>query len=211
MLLIRVLIIAKVFLTGYSNTVHIFTDSVLFREPDSRHSIKGDVINMANVTFKGGPVTLLGNEVKVGDKAPNFTVLANDLSEVTLENTKGQVRLITSVPSLDTGVCDAETRRFNEEAAGLGNVKVLTVSVDLPFAQKRWCAAAGIENVQTLSDHRDLSFGEAYGVAIKELRLLTRAVFVVDSSDTVTYVEYVSEATNHPNYEAALEAAKSAK
>ncbi len=166
---------------------------------------------MANVTFKGNAITLLGNEVKVGDKAPNFTVLANDLSQVTLESTKGQVRLITSVPSLDTGVCDAETRRFNEEANSLGNVKILTVSVDLPFAQKRWCAASGIENVQTLSDHRDLSFGEAFGVAIQELRLLARAVFVVDSNDTVTYVEYVSEATNHPNYEAALEAAKAAK
>ncbi|SFB17540.1 MULTISPECIES: thiol peroxidase [unclassified Bacillus (in: firmicutes)] len=166
---------------------------------------------MASITFKGNPVTLLGNEVKVGDKAPNFTVLANDMSAVTLENTKGQVRLITSVPSIDTGVCDAETRRFNEESSKLDNVKILTVSVDLPFAQKRWCAAAGIENVQTLSDHRELSFGEAYGVAIKELRLLARAVFVVDSSDTVTYVEYVSEATEHPNYEAAVEAAKQAK
>jgi thiol peroxidase len=166
---------------------------------------------MAKVTFKGNPVTLIGSEVKVGDKAPNFSVLANDLSAVTLNDTEGQVRLITSVPSLDTGVCDAETRRFNEAANTLGSVKILTVSCDLPFAQKRWCAAAGIENVQTLSDHRDLSFGEAYGVAIQELRLLARAVFVVDSNDTVTYVEYVSEATNHPNYEAALEAAKSAK
>ncbi|MEC1720487.1 thiol peroxidase [Schinkia azotoformans] len=166
---------------------------------------------MANVTFKGNQITLLGNEVKVGEKAPNFTVLANDLSEVTLDNTKGNVRLISVVPSLDTGVCDAQTRRFNEEAASLPNVKILTVSVDLPFAQKRWCGAAGIENVQTLSDHRDLSFGEAYGVAIQELRLLTRAVFVVDSSDTVTYIEYVPEATDHPNYEAAIAAAKDAK
>ncbi|THE14764.1 thiol peroxidase [Bacillus timonensis] len=166
---------------------------------------------MANITFKNNPVTLLGNEVKVGDKAPDFTVLANDLTPVTLADSKDSVRLISVVPSLDTGVCDAQTRRFNEEAAGLGNVKILTISVDLPFAQKRWCGANGIENVQTLSDHRDLSFGEAYGVAIQELRLLARAVFVVDSSDTVTYVEYVSEATNHPNYEAALEAAKAAK
>ncbi|PLR77808.1 thiol peroxidase [Bacillus sp. V3-13] len=166
---------------------------------------------MASITFKGNPVTLLGNEVKVGDKAPNFVVLANDLSEVTLDDSKGTVRLISVVPSIDTGVCDAQTRRFNEEAAKLDNVKVLTVSVDLPFAQKRWCGANGIENVQTLSDHRDLSFGEAYGVAIKELRLLARAVFVVDSNDTVTYAEYVSEATNHPNYEAAVEAAKQAK
>jgi thiol peroxidase len=166
---------------------------------------------MAKVTFKGNPVTLVGSEVKVGDKAPNFSVLANDLSAVTLNDTKGQVRLISAVPSLDTGVCDTETRRFNEEANSLGGVKILTMSCDLPFAQKRWCAAAGVENVQTLSDHRDLSFGEAYGVVIQELRLLARAVFVVDSNDTVTYVEYVSEATNHPNYEAVLEAAKSAK
>lgn len=166
---------------------------------------------MANITFKNNPVTLLGTEVKVGDKAPNFTVLANDLSPVTLESTKGSVRLISVVPSIDTGVCDAQTRRFNEAASALDNVKVLTISVDLPFAQKRWCGANGIENVQTLSDHRDLSFGEAYGVAIKELRLLARAVFVVDSNDTVTYVEYVSEATDHPNYEAAIEAAKLAK
>ncbi|WP_079510057.1 thiol peroxidase [Mesobacillus jeotgali] len=166
---------------------------------------------MASVTFKGNPVTLPGNEVKVGDQAPDFKVLANDLSEVTLQDSKGQVRLISVVPSLDTGVCDAQTRRFNEEASNLDNVKILTISVDLPFAQKRWCGAAGIENVQTLSDHRDLSFGEAYGVAIKELRLLARAVFVVDSNDKVTYVEYVSEATDHPNYEAAVEAAKQAK
>ncbi|WP_071393835.1 thiol peroxidase [Bacillus tuaregi] len=166
---------------------------------------------MASITFKGNPVTLLGNEVKVGDKAPNFTVLANNLTPVTLEDSKGSVRLISVVPSLDTGVCDAQTRRFNEEAANLDNVKILTVSVDLPFAQARWCGAAGIDKVQTLSDHRDLSFGEAFGVAIQELRLLARAVFVVDSNDTVTYAEYVSEATNHPNYEAAIEAAKQAK
>lgn len=166
---------------------------------------------MANVTMKGNPITLIGNEVKVGDKAPDFKVLANDMSVVTLEDTKGQVRLFASVPSVDTGTCDAEVRRFNEAASQLDNVKVLTISNDLPFAQKRWCGANGIENVQTLSDHRELSFGEAYGVAIKENRLLTRAVFVVDSTDTVTYVEYVPEATDHPNYEAAIEAAKQAK
>ncbi|WP_110114114.1 thiol peroxidase [Bacillus sp. CGMCC 1.16541] len=166
---------------------------------------------MATVTFKGNEVTLAGNPVKVGDTAPNFTVLANDLSEVTLNDTKGSVRLISVVPSIDTGVCDAQTRRFNEEAAQLDNVKVLTVSVDLPFAQKRWCGANGIENVQTLSDHRDLSFGEAYAVAIKELRLLARSIFVVDANDKVTYVEYVNEVTDHPNYEAAIEAAKAAQ
>ncbi|SDY17380.1 thiol peroxidase [Thermoactinomyces sp. DSM 45892] len=162
------------------------------------------------ITFKGGPVTLIGPEVKVGDQSPDFTVLANDLSPVTLASSAGQVRLISVVPSIDTGVCDAQTRRFNEAAATLDNAVVLTVSMDLPFAQKRWCAAAGIDQVQTVSDHRDASFGTAYGVLIKELRLLARAVFVVDRNDKVTYVEYVSEATNHPNYEAAIEAAKKA-
>lgn len=166
---------------------------------------------MANITFKGNPVTLVGNEVKVGDNAPDFKVLANDLSEVTLNSTNGNVRLISVIPSIDTGVCDAQTRRFNEEASNLNKVKVLTISVDLPFAQKRWCGANGIENVQTLSDHRDLAFGEAYGVYIKELRLLTRAVFVVDSNNQITYVEYVPEATDHPNYEKAIEAAKEAQ
>ncbi|WP_461202160.1 thiol peroxidase [Anoxybacillus sp. TBDG-1] len=165
---------------------------------------------MASVTFKGNPVTLIGQEVKVGDAAPNFTVLANDLSPVTLDDTKGFVRLISVVPSIDTGVCDAQTRRFNEEAGSIEGVKVLTISVDLPFAQKRWCATNGLENVVTLSDHRDVSFGQAYGVLMQELRLLARAVFVVDRNDRVTYVEYVSEATNHPNYEAAIEAAKQA-
>jgi thioredoxin-dependent peroxiredoxin len=162
------------------------------------------------VTFKGNPVTLVGNEVKVGDTAPDFTVLANDLSPVTLADSKGSVRIISVVPSLDTGVCDQQTRRFNEEAASLEGVRVLTISVDLPFAQKRWCGAAGVDRVQTLSDHRDLSFGTAYGVAIKELRLLARAVFVVDKDDKVVYAEYVPEVTQHPNYEAAIEAAKAA-
>ncbi|AKP48117.1 MULTISPECIES: thiol peroxidase [Bacillus] len=166
---------------------------------------------MAKITFKGNPVTLLGNEVKVGDQAPDFTVLANDLSEVKLSDYKGSVRILSSVPSLDTGVCDAQTRRFNEEAAKLDGVKVLTISADLPFAQKRWCASSGLEDVITLSDHRDLSFGNAYGVVMKELRLLARAVFVVDSNDKITYVEYVSEGTNHPDYEAAIQAAKEAK
>ncbi|OIJ18246.1 lipid hydroperoxide peroxidase [Anaerobacillus alkalidiazotrophicus] len=163
---------------------------------------------MANVTFKGNPITLIGNEVKVGDKAPQFSVLENDLTPFTLENIKDKVTVISVVPSLDTGVCDAQTRRFNEEAAKLNGVDILTISVDLPFAQKRWCGAVGIEKVKTLSDHRDLSFGTAYGVAIEELRLLTRAVFVINSKGEVAYVEYVSEATDHPNYEAAIEAAK---
>lgn len=165
----------------------------------------------AAITFKGVAKTLVGPEIKVGEQAPNFTVLANDLSPVTLEDSKGKVRLISVVPSVDTGVCDAQTRKFNEEASNLEGVEVITVSMDLPFAQKRWCGAAGLENAKVYSDHREASFGTAYGVLIEDLRLLARAVFVVDSNDKVTYVEYVSEATNHPNYEAALEAAKKAK
>jgi thioredoxin-dependent peroxiredoxin len=164
---------------------------------------------MANVTFKGNPVTLLGKEINVGDQAPDFTVLDNNMNPVTLQDSKGKIRLISVVPSLDTGVCDAQTRKFNERAAELGeDVVILTVSVDLPFAQKRWCAASGIDAVQTLSDHRDLSFGEAYGVIMKELRLLARSVFVVDQNDRVTYVEYVQEGTNHPDYEKAIDAVK---
>ncbi len=164
---------------------------------------------MVQTTFKHNPVTLLGNEVKVGDKAPDFTVLANDLSPVSLKNSEGKIRLFSVVPSLDTGVCDAQTRRFNEAAAELGdNVVIYTVSMDLPFAQKRWCGAAGIEAVQTVSDHREGSFGQGYGVLIESLRLLTRSVFVVDAEGTVTYVEYVPEATDHPNYDAAIEAVK---
>lgn len=166
---------------------------------------------MKQITFHQEPVTILGNEVKIGDKAPDFTVLSNDLKEVTLEDYKGKVKLISVVPSLDTGVCSEQTRRFNEEADKLNNVHVLTISMDLPFAQKRWCAAEGIEKVATLSDHRDADFGEKYGVLIKELRLLTRAIFVVDSDNQVTYVEYVDEVTSHPDYHAALEAVKQAK
>lgn len=166
---------------------------------------------MTQVTFKNNPVTIIGSGVKVGDQAKDFTVLANDLSEVTLNDSKGSVRIISVIPSIDTGVCDKQTRRFNEEAAKLESVKVLTISVDLPFAQRRWCAASGLENVQVLSDHRDLSFGQAYGVIMEELRLLARSVFVIDRNDQVIYAEYVGEGTNHPNYEAALDAARAAK
>lgn len=163
---------------------------------------------MADFTWKGTPVTQVGHDLKVGDIAPEFTVLANDLSPVTLADSNGKVRLISVIPSIDTPVCDAQTRRFNVEASRLDNVQVLTISADLPFAQKNWCAANGIGNIQTLSDHRDLSFGEAYGTAILELRLLARAIFVVDKNNQITYAEYVNESTDHPNYEAALEAAK---
>jgi len=164
------------------------------------------------ITFKGNPMTLLGPEVKVGDKAPDFQVVDNALAPVTLANFKGKVKILSAVPSLDTPVCDAETRRFNQEAAKLpGDIVVLTVSADLPFAQKRWCAAAGVDKVQTLSDYQDRSFATAYGVLIKELKLLSRSIFVVDAGDTVRYVQHVKEVTTEPDYGAVLEAAKKAR
>ena len=161
------------------------------------------------VTMRGNPLTLVGPRIEVGQRAPDFRVVDTDLQVRSLADFSGHVLLIASVPSLDTGVCDAETRRFNQEAVRFSpDVRVLTVSMDLPFAQKRWCGAAGIDRVITLSDHREASFGTAYGVLIKELRLLARAVFVVDRSGVVRYVEYVPEVTNHPNYEAAVAAVK---
>jgi len=161
------------------------------------------------VTMKGNPLTLIGNEVKVGDVAPDCTVTANDLSAVKLSSFRGKVCIISAVPSLDTSVCDIETRRFNQEAAGLGqDVRILTISMDLPFAQKRWCAAHDIEAVMTLSDYREASFGMAYGVLIKELRLLARAIFVVDRDGKVRYVQLVKEIATEPDYAAVLEAVK---
>ena len=161
------------------------------------------------ITMKGQPLTLLGKEIKVGEAARDFEVLANDLSAVKLSSYRGKVCIISSVPSLDTSVCDTMTRRFNQEAVNLGDdVVVLTISMDLPFAQKRWCGAADVKNVQILSDHRDASFGTTFGVLIKELRLLARAVFVVDKEGVVRYVQMVNELTNEPDYEAALRAAK---
>ena len=153
---------------------------------------------------------MLGNELKVGDKAPDFQVVDLTLSPVTLEKTGSKVRIISVVPSLDTPVCDLQTKRFNEEASRLNNADILTVSMDLPFAQKRWCGAFGVENIKMLSDYREGSFGLAYGTLIKELRLESRAIFVLDSRNTIRHVEYVKEVTEHPNYEAALAAAKAA-
>ncbi|MBZ8172905.1 thiol peroxidase [Staphylococcus cohnii] len=163
---------------------------------------------MAQITFKQEPVTLYGSQVKKGEYAPDFTVLDNDLNEVTLETYDGQKKLISVVPSIDTGVCDQQTRKFNEEAAKEDGV-VLTISADLPFAQKRWCASNGLENVITLSDHRNLSFGKTYGVVMEELRLLARSVFVLDKNNKVVYTEIVSEGTNFPDFDAALEAYRS--
>lgn len=160
-------------------------------------------------TFKGNPLTLLGPEQKVGDKAPDFTLNKSLLETVSLQDFAGKVKLISVVPSIDTGVCDAQTRRFNEAAAALGdNVVVLTVSVDTPFAQSRWCGAAGVDKVVMLSDYKDNNFGLAYGVLIKEFALDMRSIFVLDGNNTITYVEYLAEMTEHPNYEKAIEAAK---
>jgi thiol peroxidase len=162
------------------------------------------------VTFKGSPVTLLGPGIKAGDKAPDFRVVDTAMTPVTLSDFRGKIKIISAVPSLDTPVCDMETRRFNQEAASLpGNVVVLTVSMDLPFAQKRWCAAAGIDKIKTLSDYQDRSFAAAYGVLVKELKLLSRSIFVVDGNDTVRYVQHVPEITREPDYGAVLEAVKS--
>lgn len=160
------------------------------------------------VTLRGNPMTLLGPELKPGDQAPDFKLTGNDMKPVMLADTAGKVRILASVPSLDTPVCDAETRRFNEEAGNLPGVEILTISMDLPFAQSRWCGAAGVKNVRTLSDYKERTFGPAYGVLIQELQLEARAVFVLDKDNTVRHVEYVQEVAEHPNYEAALAAAR---
>lgn len=157
------------------------------------------------VTMHGDPVTLVGKEIKAGDKAPNFRVLKNDLSEYSLEDAGDSIKIISVVPSLDTGVCELQTIRFNEEAAGLEGVQILTISVDLPFAQSRFCSTNSIDKVLTLSDYRDLAFGLNYGFVIDELRLLSRGIVILDKDNTVKYVEYVKEVTDHPNYDRALE------
>jgi len=161
-------------------------------------------------TLKGNPLTLIGPELKPGDSAPDFTLVDGGLKTVTLSDTGKNVRIISVVPSLDTPVCDAQTKRFNEEAGKLSGVDIITVSMDLPFAQKRWCGAFGVDKVKMLSDHRDGSFGSHYGTLIKELRIESRAIFVVDRNNQIRHAEYVKEVADFPNYEAALSAAKSA-
>lgn len=162
------------------------------------------------IAFKGNPMTLLGPELKAGDQAPGFTVVDTTLTPVTLATYAGKIKVVSAVPSLDTPVCDTETRRFNQEAANLpGEVVVLTVSLDLPFAQKRWCGAAGIDRVVTLSDYRDRSFGLAYGVLIDELKLLSRSIFVIDRNDIIRYIQHVPEVTQEPDYAAVLAAVRS--
>lgn len=161
------------------------------------------------VTMKGNPLTLVGSKIQVGDKAPDTVLLNNDLEPVNLSDYRNQICVISSVPSLDTPVCDMETQRFNQEAESLGqDVKIFTVSMDLPFAQKRWCGAAGVDHVVTLSDHRDAAFGKAYGVLIKELRLLARAVFIIDREGVIRYIQLVKELTQEPDYDAVLSALK---
>jgi thiol peroxidase len=179
----------------------------------NNHHTESEVVTMkerSGITcFKGNPVTLLGPQLDVGDKAPEFSLVDNGLAAVTLADFKGKTKIISTVPSLDTPVCDTETRRFNQEAAELSDTTViLTVSLDLPFAQKRWCGAAGIERVITLSDYQDHAFGLAYGVLIKELKLLSRSIFVLDSDDIIRYVQHVPEITTEPDYAAVLAAAK---
>ncbi|MBI1345389.1 thiol peroxidase [bacterium] len=166
---------------------------------------------MAAVTLKGNPVDLKGRALEVGDLAPDFSLQDNGLGEVTLASSAGKTRIIATLPSVDTSVCHAETKRFNDEAKSLTDVEVLVVSMDLPFGQKRWCGAEGVENVKTLSAHRCTDFGNDYGVLIAGGpldRCLTRAIFVVDKGGVITHVEYCKEIAEHPNYEAALAAAK---
>lgn len=161
------------------------------------------------VTMRGNPLTLVGKGLNVGDPAPDIEVMDNDLNPVKLSSYRGKVCIVSTVPSLDTPVCDMETRRFNQEAANLGSeVAILTISTDLPFAQKRWCGAAGVDKVATLSDHREVAFGEAYGVLIKELRLLARAVFVVDKEGVIRYIQLVKEIAEEPDYDAVIAAVK---
>lgn len=160
-------------------------------------------------TLKGNPFTLIGPQLKVGDNAPEFEVVDTALQPVNLAKTGKKVRVFSVVPSLDTPVCDAQTKRFNDEAARMASIDIYTISVDLPFAQKRWCGAFGIDNVKMLSDHRDASFGAAYGTLIKELRIESRAIFVVDPDNVVRHAEYVTEVTDHPNYDAAMAVVKS--
>jgi thiol peroxidase len=160
-------------------------------------------------TLMGNPMTLVGPELKVGDMAPDFSAVDVSMKPVRLSDTGQKTRIFSVVPSLDTPVCDAQTRRFNEEAARLKDVDIYTVSMDLPFGQKRFCNSFALDNVKMLSDHKDASFGESYGTLIKEMRILSRAIFVVSPDNRVKYVEYVPEVANHPDYEAALAAAKS--
>ena len=159
--------------------------------------------------MRGNPLTLVGPELKAGDPAPDFEVVDGTLSPIHLSNTGNKTRVFSVVPSLDTPVCDMQTKRFNEEAAKLDDVDIYTISMDLPFAQKRWCGAFGVDRVKMLSDHKEGSFGSNYGTLIKDLRIESRAIFVISPDNKVKYAEYVKEVSNHPDYDAALAAVKS--
>jgi thiol peroxidase len=156
-------------------------------------------------------MTVLGPELKAGDPAPDFHAVDDSLKPVDLASTGHGVRIFSVVPSLDTPVCDAQTKRFNDEAGKLPSLTIYTFSMDLPFAQKRWCGAFGVDHVKMVSDHREGSFGQAYGTLIKELRIMSRAIFVVDKNNVVKHAEYVKEVADHPDYDAALAAAKAAQ
>ncbi len=160
------------------------------------------------ITMGGNPITLLGQEATVGMVAPDFTVLDSDLNPVTLSDVKGKTVIISVAPSIDTSVCANQARRFNEEASSLKDTAIYSISVDLPFALGRFCAAEGIDNIKVLSDHKALDFGMKYGFVIEEHRLLTRGIVIVNPTGTVEYVEYVSEVSTHPDYDKALEVAK---
>jgi thiol peroxidase len=166
------------------------------------------MIRTSAITLRGNPKNVIGPELKAGDTAPDFEVVDTTLKPVTLADTGNGVRIFSVVPSLDTPVCDMQTKRFNEEAAALPNVKIFTISMDLPFAMKRWCGAMGVDNLVMLSDHRTGSFGSAYGCLIEDLRIHARAIFVIDANNVIRHVEYVTEVGNHPDYDAALGAAK---
>ncbi len=162
-----------------------------------------------DITLKGNPVTLIGDDIEIGQPAPDCILIANDLSNFQISSLKGKKVILSVVPSLDTPICDLQTRRFNQEAENLGSdVAIVTISMDLPFAQARWCGATGSDQVQTLSDHRSGAFGEAYGMLVKEIRLLARAIFIIDADGVLQYKQIVSEITNEPNYEEALEVIK---
>jgi len=160
------------------------------------------------ITFAGNPLTLLGSLTKEGNKAQEFTALNNQLQPVKLSDFAGKIKIISVVPSIDTGICEAQTRWFNKEAAELGDIAILTISCDLPFALSRFCGANGIDKVVTLSDHLATEFGIKYGFLIEELRLLSRGIVIIDKNDIVQYVEYVNEVASHPNYDEALIAIK---
>lgn len=163
---------------------------------------------MLNITFAGGSLTVPGTQLQVGDKAPNFSVTKNDLSSISLSDLSG-IKLLSIAPSLDTGVCQIQTKKFNKEVASLTGVSLMTISLDLPFAQARWCGTEGLENSLTVSDYQNRDFGTKYALLIEELKLLTRAVLVLDKDNNIKYVEYLKEITDEPNYAAAIAAIKS--